>query len=77
MIESGLADQDDVLYLKFNGWRFQSFEDAKIALVEGIVTGLLETRPLLSRQGQRSQISSAGSIASRSPATVAVWRSPP
>src|SRR5260370_42694962 len=42
MIESGLADQDGVLCLKFNGWRFQGFEDAKIALIEGIVTGLLE-----------------------------------
>ena len=42
MIESGLADQDGVLCLKFNGWRFQGFEDAKIALIEGIVTGLLD-----------------------------------
>ena len=51
MIESGLADQDGVLCLKFNGWRFQGFEDAKIALIEGIVTGLLEKRPLLSKAG--------------------------
>ena len=26
--------------MKFNGWRFQGFEDAKIALIEGIVTGV-------------------------------------
>jgi predicted KAP-like P-loop ATPase len=51
MIESGLADQDGVLCLKFNGWRFQGFEDAKIALIEGIVTGLLDKRPLLSKAG--------------------------
>jgi predicted KAP-like P-loop ATPase len=51
MIESGLADQDGVLCLKFNGWRFQGFEDAKIALIEGIVTGLIEKRPLLSKAG--------------------------
>jgi predicted KAP-like P-loop ATPase len=49
MIEAGLAGSDEVLCLKFNGWRFQGFEDAKIALIEGIVTGLLEKRPLLNR----------------------------
>ena len=49
MIEAGFADQDDVLCLKFNGWRFQGFEDAKIALIEGIVTGLIEKRPALKK----------------------------
>lgn len=49
MIEAGFTDQDDVLCLKFNGWRFQGFEDAKIALIEGIVTGLVEKRPALKR----------------------------
>jgi hypothetical protein len=47
MIEAGLNDQNGVLCLKFNGWRFQGFEDAKIALIEGIVTGLIEKRSLL------------------------------
>ena len=51
MIESGLAGDDDVLCLKFNGWRFQGFEDAKIALIEGIVTGLIEQRPALNKAG--------------------------
>lgn len=49
MIEAGLDGQDDVLCLKFNGWRFQGFEDAKIALLEGIVTGLIEKRPALDK----------------------------
>ncbi|MBP8772122.1 MAG: NTPase KAP [Aeromonadaceae bacterium] len=49
MIESGFEGQDDVLCLKFNGWRFQGFEDAKIALIEGIVTGLIEKRPVLGK----------------------------
>jgi predicted KAP-like P-loop ATPase len=49
MIEAGLADADDVLCLKFNGWRYQGFEDAKIALIEGIVTGLLDKRPMLTK----------------------------
>lgn len=49
MIEVGFVGRDDVLCLKFNGWRFQGFEDAKIALIEGIVTGLIEKRPALTR----------------------------
>jgi predicted KAP-like P-loop ATPase len=49
MIEAGFADKSDVLCLKFNGWRFQGFEDAKIALIEGIVTGLVEKRPTLTK----------------------------
>jgi predicted KAP-like P-loop ATPase len=49
MIEVALNAQDRVLCLKFNGWRFQGFEDAKIALIEGIVTGLLEKRPALTK----------------------------
>lgn len=51
MIESGVGSDEDVLCIKFNGWRFQGFEDAKIALIEGIVTGLIEKRPLLTRAG--------------------------
>lgn len=49
MIEAGLQKTDGVLCLKFNGWRFQGFEDAKIALIEGIVTGLIENRPSLNQ----------------------------
>jgi predicted KAP-like P-loop ATPase len=49
MIEAGFAGNSDVLCLKFNGWRFQGFEDAKIALIEGIVTGLVEKRPALTK----------------------------
>lgn len=46
MIDASLRDDDDVLCIKFNGWRFQGFEDAKIALIEGIVTELIEQRSL-------------------------------
>lgn len=53
MIEASVADQKNILCLKFNGWRFQGFEDAKIALLEGIVTGLLEKRPLLHKAGDK------------------------
>jgi predicted KAP-like P-loop ATPase len=49
MIAARLDKEDKVLCLKFNGWRFQGFEDAKIALIEGIVNGLLEKRPMLNK----------------------------
>jgi predicted KAP-like P-loop ATPase len=52
MIEAGFDGEEKVLCLKFNGWRFQGFEDAKIALIEGIVTGLIEKRPALTRAGE-------------------------
>ena len=42
MVEAALEGDKDVLCLKFNGWRFQGFEDAKLALMEGVVEGLLE-----------------------------------
>jgi len=51
MIEAQLNAEEKVLCLKFNGWRFQGFEDAKIALIEGIVTGLIEKRPALTKAG--------------------------
>lgn len=51
MIESAFTDDEKVLCLKFNGWRFQGFEDAKIALIEGIVTALIEKRPALKKAG--------------------------
>lgn len=49
MIEAGLAGQEDVIVIKFNGWRFQGFEDAKISLIEEIVTELIEKRSLLTK----------------------------
>ncbi|MBY0247569.1 MAG: KAP family NTPase [Nitrospiraceae bacterium] len=49
MIEASLEGTKDVLCIKFNGWRFQGFEDAKIALIEGIVTELINKRPALTK----------------------------
>jgi hypothetical protein len=52
MIEAGFDGEEDILCLKFNGWRFQGFEDAKIALIEGIVTGLIAKRPALTKAAE-------------------------
>jgi hypothetical protein len=51
MIEKQFEGHADTVCLKFNGWRFQGFEDAKIALIEGIVTALVEKRPALTKAG--------------------------
>jgi len=51
MIEKQFEAHGDAVCLKFNGWRFQGFEDAKIALIEGIVTALVEKRPMLTKAG--------------------------
>jgi predicted KAP-like P-loop ATPase len=53
MIEAGFEGQPKVLCVKFNGSRFQGFEDAKIALIEGIVTGLIEKRPVLTEAAEQ------------------------
>src|SRR5580658_4596027 len=53
MIEAQFLGKKDVLCLKFNGWRFQGFEDAKIALIEGIVTALIAERSLLTKAGDK------------------------
>jgi KAP family P-loop domain len=55
MIEATLESDDTVLCLKFNGWRFQGFEDAKIALIEGIVTGLIEERSLFTNAAEATK----------------------
>lgn len=61
MVEARFAGNDEVLCLKFNGWRFQGFEDAKIALIEGTVTGLVEKRRLCPKLPAPSRMCSAGS----------------
>ena len=41
-----------MLCLKFNGWQFQGFEDAKIALIEGVVNGLISRRSLTTKASE-------------------------
>ncbi|MBN8979283.1 MAG: NTPase KAP [Rhizobiales bacterium] len=46
MVEAAFPEKGEVLCLKFSGWQFQGFEDAKIALIEGVVNGLIDKRSL-------------------------------
>lgn len=51
MVARAMQDQKDFLTLKFNSWRYQGFEDAKISLLETIVEELVEQRPILKKFG--------------------------
>lgn len=45
--------KDDIPCLKFNGRRLQGSEDAKVALLEGMVTGLVNGRTLAKRAQEK------------------------
>jgi predicted KAP-like P-loop ATPase len=49
MIDGAFANNEKILCIKFNGWQFQGFEDAKIAVIEGIVTQLIASRSLMTK----------------------------
>lgn len=51
--ENGNAFSKRNLCLRFNGWEFQGFEDAKIALIEGIVTQLSSRRTLSAKATEK------------------------
>jgi len=55
MVEATLDGDKKVLCVKFNGWRFQGFEDAKIALIEGIVEGLIKEQPALRKLAEKAK----------------------
>lgn len=44
MVEEAFAKNDRVLCVRFNGWLFQGFEDAKAVLIETIIKELLQGR---------------------------------
>jgi predicted KAP-like P-loop ATPase len=44
MAEEQLASVPDIVCLRFNGWQFQGFEDAKTALIETIITELRDLK---------------------------------
>ena len=49
MVEDALKGQDRVLCVRYNGWLFQGFEDAKAVLIETIIDELLEARSHLDK----------------------------
>lgn len=47
--ENGRAATTDSLCIRVNGWEYQGFEDAKIALIESVVTQLVEGRGITAK----------------------------
>lgn len=45
MIEKAFAGEERTLCVRFNGWLFEGYEDAKAVLIETIVAQLLDKRP--------------------------------
>ena len=52
MIESGLTMDKQVAVLWFNGWTFEGFEDAKMILIESIITELCRHRSMTGKAKQ-------------------------
>ena len=49
MVEEAFEDEERVLCVRFNGWLFQGFEDAKAVLIETIVDELLRKRSTIDK----------------------------
>jgi hypothetical protein len=55
MTEKAFSDSSDILCLRFNGWQFQGFEDAKAALLEKIVIELRDARPEVEKVKEKAK----------------------
>ena len=53
MVQQALNHQPNVVCLRFNGWQFQGFEDAKAVLIETVITELREARPQLAKHKEK------------------------
>lgn len=49
MIAAHEFEGGKTLVIRFNGWQFEGFEDAKIALIEGVVDQLIASRSILQK----------------------------
>lgn len=45
MVEGAMKGRPKILCLRFNGWTFQGFEDAKVAMLQSIIAEIHEARP--------------------------------
>lgn len=51
ILKEQLKDDEDTVVVYFDGWTFESFDDAKIALIQGIVDELEKNKKFLSKVG--------------------------
>lgn len=54
MIERTFADEDSTLCVRFNGWLFEGYDDAKAVLIETIVAELLKKRSTLAKVKEKA-----------------------
>lgn len=55
MVEEAFKEDDRVLCVRFNGWLFQGFEDAKAVLIETIVEELRRKRPTSTKVAEQAK----------------------
>ena len=51
ILQEQLKDDEETVVVYFDGWTFESFDDAKIALIQGIVDELEKNKKFLSKVG--------------------------
>ena len=51
ILKEQLKDDEETVVVYFDGWTFESFDDAKIALIQGIVDELEKNKKFLSKVG--------------------------
>jgi predicted KAP-like P-loop ATPase len=54
MIEKAFSQDDNTLCVRFNGWLFEGYDDAKAVLIETIVAKLLEKRSRLDKVKEKA-----------------------
>lgn len=54
MIEQAYAGDDRTLCVRFNGWLFEGYDDAKAVLIETIVAALIEKRPTVAKVKEKA-----------------------
>lgn len=52
ILKEQLKDDEETVVIYFDGWAFESFDDAKIALIQGIVDELEKNKKFLSKVGE-------------------------
>ncbi|PYE80582.1 Qat anti-phage system ATPase QatA [Pseudoroseicyclus aestuarii] len=55
MVDEAFSNDDRVLCVRFNGWLFQGFEDAKAVLIETIVEELRRKRPMSQKVAEQAK----------------------
>lgn len=54
ILEEQLKRDDDVVVVYFDGWSFESFDDAKMALIQGIVDSLEDEEKFFAKVGDKA-----------------------